>query len=97
MILTYPIILNAFITPGIDHGLILGNYLAITYLAATILAIVTAISYFFNNKFAAFFATLGVLFFLWIVNSKGNNIQLQRDLSKTWVITTPPSGHDTDQ
>ncbi len=45
----------------------LANYLAITLVAAAFLAIGTAISSFFNNQFAAFFATLATLFFFWIV------------------------------
>jgi hypothetical protein len=34
----------------------------------------------------------GVLQKLRIVDNKGNNFQMQRDLSKTWVITSPKSG-----
>ena len=63
----YPIVLNGLVTPGIDQGLMMANYLAITLVAAAFLAIGTAISAFFNNQFAAFFATLAVLFFLWVV------------------------------
>jgi ABC-2 type transport system permease protein len=63
----YPIVLNGLVTPGIDQGLMMANYLAITLIAAAFLAIGTAISAFFNNQFAAFFATLAVLFFLWVV------------------------------
>jgi ABC-2 type transport system permease protein len=63
----FPIVLNSMVAPGIDQGLMLANYLAITLLVAAFLAIGTAISSFFNNQFAAFFATLATLFFLWIV------------------------------
>ena len=63
----YPIVLNSLVTPGIDQGLMMANYLAITLVAAAFLAIGTAISSFFNNQFAAFFATLAILFLLWIV------------------------------
>ena len=52
----YPIVLNGLVTPGIDQGLMMANYLAITLIAAAFLAIGTAISAFFNNQFAAFFA-----------------------------------------
>ena len=45
----------------------MANYLAIILASAAFLAIGTAISSFFNNQFAAFFATLTTLFFLWIV------------------------------
>jgi ABC-2 type transport system permease protein len=63
----YPIVLNSLVTPGIDQGLMMANYLAITLVAAAFLAIGTAISSFFNNQFAAFFATIAALFFLWVV------------------------------
>jgi ABC-2 type transport system permease protein len=65
--LIYPIALNSLVTPGIDQGLMMANYLAITLVAGSFLAIGTAISSFFNNQFAAFFATLAALFFLWVV------------------------------
>jgi ABC-2 type transport system permease protein len=45
----------------------LANYLGIILVAAVFLSIGTAISSFFNNQFAAFFATLAVLFFFWWV------------------------------
>jgi ABC-2 type transport system permease protein len=63
----YPIVLNSLVTPGVDQGLMMANYLAITLVAAAFLAIGTALSSFFNNQFAAFFATLATLFFLWVV------------------------------
>jgi ABC-2 type transport system permease protein len=63
----YPIALNFLVTPGIDQGLMMANFTAITLVAAAFLAIGTAISSFFNNQFAAFFATLATLFILWIV------------------------------
>ena len=65
--LIYPIVLNSMVTPGIDQGLMMANYLAITLVAAAFMAIGTALSSFFNNQFAAFFATTAVLFFLWVV------------------------------
>ena len=40
----YPIVLNSLVTPGIDQGLMMANYLAITLVAAAFLAIGTAIS-----------------------------------------------------
>ncbi len=63
----YPIILNKLVTPGIDQGMMIANYLAITLVVAAFLALGTAISSFFNNQLAAFFATLATLFFMWIV------------------------------
>ncbi len=65
--LVYPLALNQLVTPGIDQGMMLANYLGIILVAAAFLAIGTAISSFFNNQFAAFFATLAILFFFWMV------------------------------
>jgi ABC-2 type transport system permease protein len=65
--LIYPLVLNQLVTPGIDQGMMVANYLGIILVAAAFLAIGTAISSFFNNQFAAFFATLAVLFFFWMV------------------------------
>jgi ABC-2 type transport system permease protein len=63
----YPLALNRLVTPGIDQGLMVANYLAIILVAAAFLAIGTAISSFFKNQFAAFFTTLAILFFLYMV------------------------------
>jgi len=65
--LIFPFALNQLVTPGIDQGLMLANYLGIILVAAAFLSIGTAVSSFFNNQFAAFFATLAVLFLLWWV------------------------------
>lgn len=65
--LIYPVVLNNLVTPGIDQGMMVANYLGIILVAAAFLSIGTAISSFFNNQFAAFFATIAVLFFLWWV------------------------------
>lgn len=64
--LLFPIILNFWlVTPGIDQLLMLSNYLGIALVAAAFLAIGTAISSLFRNQFAALFATLVALFFMW--------------------------------
>jgi len=65
--LVFPLVLNKLVTPGIDQGLMLASYLGLVLVAAAFLSIGTAISSFFNNQFAAFFATLAVLFFFWMV------------------------------
>lgn len=65
--LIFPIVLNSLVTNGIDQGAMAANYLGIILVAASFLAIGTAISSFFNNQFAAFFATIVVLFFFWWV------------------------------
>lgn len=64
--LLFPIILHFWLVdPGIDQKLMLSNYLGLILVAASFLAIGTAISAMFKNQFAALFATLVVLFFMW--------------------------------
>ena len=63
--LVYPIVLNKLTTPGIDQGIMVSAYIAIILLTAVFLAIGTAMSSFFSNQFAAFFATLAVLIVFW--------------------------------
>ncbi len=63
--LVYPIVLNKLTSPGIDQGVMISAYIAIVLLAAVFMAIGTAMSSFFNNQFAAFFATLAVLILFW--------------------------------
>ena len=65
MTLVYPIVLNKLTSPGIDQGVMVSAYIAIILLTAVFLAIGTAMSSFFNNQFAAFFATLAVLILFW--------------------------------
>lgn len=63
--LIYPITLNRLVSPGIDQGLMIANYLGVILIVAVFLAIGTAISSFFSNQFAAFFVTLISLLLLW--------------------------------
>jgi ABC-2 type transport system permease protein len=64
--LLFPIILNFWlVSPGIDQVLMLSNYLGLILIAASFLAIGTAISSMFKNQFAALFATLVALFVMW--------------------------------
>jgi ABC-2 type transport system permease protein len=63
----YPLILNNIISPGIDQGLLMANYLGMILLTGSFLAIGVAASSLFSNQIAAFFATLGVLLVMWII------------------------------
>lgn len=63
--LIFPIILNKLTSPGIDQGVMISAYAAIILLTAVFLAIGTAMSSFFNNQFAAFFASLAILVLFW--------------------------------
>jgi ABC-2 type transport system permease protein len=88
--LVYPLVLNKLTNPGIDQGVMISGYVAIVLLTAVFLAIGTAMSSFFNNPFAAFFATLAVLIVFWwllrlptyiIQNDVFNNILNYLDLN----------------
>jgi len=63
--LIFPIVLNKLTSPGIDQGVMLSAYAGLILLTAVFLAIGTAMSSFFNNQFAAFFATLALLVLFW--------------------------------
>jgi len=92
--LVFPIVLNKLTSPGIDQGAMISAYAAIILLTAAFLAIGTAMSSFFNNQFAAFFATLAVLILFWwlirmptyiIQNNTINNILNYVDLNNRFT------------
>ncbi len=64
----YPIILNVLVDPGIDQGPLLTGYLGVILISASLVAIGVAVSSFFSNQIAAFFATVGVYLVLWLVS-----------------------------
>ncbi|MBA4420413.1 MAG: hypothetical protein C0391_04635 [Anaerolinea sp.] len=63
----FPIILNFFVDPGIDQGLLVSGYLGVTLLVGVFVAIGVMTSSIFNNQIAAFFATLGILLVFWMI------------------------------
>ena len=63
----YPIILNFLVDPGIDQGPLLTGYLGLVLISASLVAIGVAVSSFFSNQIAAFFATIGIFLLLWLV------------------------------
>jgi ABC-2 type transport system permease protein len=65
--LVYPIVLNNFVDPGIDWMVVISSYLGLILLCATMLSLGVGISAIFTNQFAAFFVTLGVLFFIYFM------------------------------
>ncbi len=65
--LIYPIVLNNFVDPGIDWLVVIASYIGLILLCATMLALGVGISAIFTNQFAAFFVTLGILFFLYFM------------------------------
>ena len=66
--LIYPVILNRFVTPGIDWKLVLSSYLGVLLAAASFLALGVGISALFSNQiaayFIAFFVCIGLLIFI---------------------------------
>ncbi len=67
--LVFPLIINNYVTPGIDWMVILSSYIGMILVCAALLALGTGISAIFTNQFAAFFVTLGLFFFLWFMVS----------------------------
>jgi ABC-2 type transport system permease protein len=67
--LVYPIIMNKFISPGLDWKLVIASYIGLILVCSAMLALGVGISAIFTNQFAAFFTTLGLFFFLWFMIS----------------------------
>lgn len=65
--LIYPLVLNNFVEPGIDWLVVISSYIGLILLFAAMLALGVGISAIFTNQFAAFFVTLGILFFLYFM------------------------------
>lgn len=65
--LVYPLVLNNFVDPGIDWLVVLASYIGLILLCAAMLALGVGISAIFTNQFAAFFVTLGILFFFYFM------------------------------
>lgn len=64
--LIYPIIMNNFVSPGLDLKTLLSSYIGVILLAAALLALGTGISAATSSQFVALFATLMLFIFLWI-------------------------------
>jgi ABC-2 type transport system permease protein len=67
--LIYPIIINNYVSPGIDWMVVISSYIGMILVCGALLALGTGISAIFTNQFAAFFVTLGLFFFLWFMIS----------------------------
>jgi ABC-2 type transport system permease protein len=63
--LIYPLILNFYVSPGIDQRLMMSAYLGLILVSAAFLALGVGMSALFTNQIAAFFATLVILLLLW--------------------------------
>jgi ABC-2 type transport system permease protein len=65
--IVYPLVLNNFISPGIDWRLVIASYIGLILVTSAMLALGVGISAIFSNQFAAYFVTLGLFFFLWFM------------------------------
>ena len=65
--LIYPFILHQLVDPGIDQGVLIANYLGLTLMSGSLIAVGVAMSSLFKNQTAAFFATLGIMLLLWLI------------------------------
>jgi len=87
--LIFPIIMNNFITPGIDLKMLLASYLGVILVSAALIALGVGISAIFTNQFAAFFVTFALFFFLWIlVGAPASFLQQGGDVFKYLSIGT---------
>jgi len=68
----YPIIIHRMTNPGIDQGVLIAAYLGLVFMISAMLAIGTFISSLFNNPIPAFFITLTLMLFLWIIGGLGS-------------------------
>jgi ABC-2 type transport system permease protein len=67
--IVFPMIMNSYVSPGLDLRALLSSYVGLLLVCAALISLGTGISALFTNQFAAFFATLGLFFFLWFMVS----------------------------
>jgi ABC-2 type transport system permease protein len=90
----FPIVMNIFVKPGIDQGLMVAGYLGVVFLVGVFVAIGVFASSLFSNQIAAFFTTLGILLVLWMIgypsriqSPTGGQIFTYLDLSEHFYNT----------
>jgi ABC-2 type transport system permease protein len=64
----YAVILNHFVTPGLDLGVLAAAYLGLFVMVAAFLAVGVFVSTLFSNQIAAFFGTMGLILLLWVIS-----------------------------
>lgn len=67
--LVYAVVLNWLVEPGIDQGLLIAGYLGLSLMVMCLIAIGVAVSSFFSNQIAAFFASLVIVLALWLTQA----------------------------
>ena len=65
--LVYPLILNQIVSPAIDQGLMIAQYVGIILLLSSFIAIGIFISSLFQNQIVAFFFSIAILLMLWMI------------------------------
>lgn len=90
----FPIVLNIFVKPSIDQGLLISGYIGLLFLVGAFVAIGVFASSLFSNQIAAFFTTLGILLVLWMISypaqasiTGGSQILTYLDLSQHFYNT----------
>jgi ABC-2 type transport system permease protein len=63
----FAIELNLIVTPGIDQGLLISNYLGLFLLTGLFISIGVFASSLFSNQIAAFFTGMGILLLFWLI------------------------------
>jgi len=63
--LVFPFILDRMTVNGIDHLLLISNYIGVILVASALLGLGVGISALFSNQIAAFFTTLALFIVLW--------------------------------
>jgi ABC-2 type transport system permease protein len=81
----YPIILNYFVDPGIDQGVVFSGYLALILLCASLASIGVAVSTLFNSQVAAFFSTIAVLIVVWWIIGPISNATPATSIASTFI------------
>ncbi len=66
--LIYPLTLNQLVSPGIDQGILIANYVGLALVVMAIVAIGVMISAFFKHQVAAFLVSLVICLGLWIIS-----------------------------
>ena len=63
----FAFMLNLIVTPGIDQGLLVSNYLGLFLLTGLFISIGVFASSLFSNQIAAFFTGMGFLLLFWLI------------------------------
>jgi ABC-2 type transport system permease protein len=90
----FPLILNQFIDPGIDQGILVSGYLGVFLLMAAFVSIGIFTSSLLNNSIASYFLTFAILLLLWMISAPsqaamtaGNEILKYLDFSEHFYPT----------